>query len=104
MGTGTILLGQNETEETSWGQVRHPECAAKESILLGGVGGLGTREQLAPSVLKRKAAVVGPWGTEGLEREQGVNQGEGRKDSRRAQPESAGCSACQARGWAGLGW
>ena len=28
--------------------------------------------------------------------------GEGRKDSRRAQPESAGCSACQARGWAGL--
>ena len=65
-------------------------------------GGLGTREQLAPSVLKRKAAVVGPWGTEGLEREQGVNQGEGRKDSRRAQLESAGCSACQARGW--LGW
>ena len=63
--------------------------------------GLGAREQLAPSVLKRIAAVVGPGGTKGLEREQGVNQGEGRKDSRRAQPESAGCSACQAQGWAG---
>lgn len=39
---------------------------------------------------------------EDLEREQGVNQGEGRKDLRHAQPESAGCSACQAQGWAGL--
>lgn len=53
--------------------------------------------------LKRTAAVVGPWGTEDLEREQGVNQGEGRKDLRHAQPESAeSCSACQAQGWAGL--
>lgn len=61
--------------------------------------GLGAREQLAPSVLKRTAAVVGLGGTKGLEREQGVNQGEGRKDSRRAQPESAG----YARPGAGLG-
>lgn len=100
MGTGTSLLGRNETEETRWGQVRHSECTAKESILLW--GGLGTCKQLAPSVLKRTAAVVGPWGTEDLEREQGANQGEGRKDLRHAQPESAGCSACQAQGWAGL--
>ena len=99
MGTGTFLLGRNETEETRWGQVRHSECTAKESILLW--GGLGTCEQLAPSVLKRIAAVVGPWGTEDLEREQGANQGEGRKDLRRASWSQQ--AALHARPRVGLG-
>lgn len=75
-------------------------CRQGVHFTLGGFGGTRATSSKRP---KEDCSSSRSGGTKGLEREQGVNQGEGRKDSRRAQPESAGCSACQARGWAGLG-